>query len=774
MIRLMENRGEHGDQDLVLPVNALVNRVGDESCSQAFSPQDPTVGLFVLVAVPGSTREMLTYQLDLHALRSGELDTACSGDAAGGVSVIREARSGSDPKGAFVRVNVRGREKVGIVWDCVERPSFACKDVLGSIWGQPVLPAQLGNLLEWVSRYYLCPVPRLIKLCAPGPVWKSADDEKRGGRLEHGLSSEGVSLRGEMALPDARRPALALEQQQAVDDIFEHHRSGRAATLLQGVTGSGKTEVYLAAAERVLAQGKNVLILVPEIALTPQMTARFRQAFGSQLAVLHSGVTTRESEREWYRVIGGQARVVLGVRRGIFAPLNTIGLIVVDEEHDSSYKADDFPCFHARDVAVKRAQIEGAVCVLGSASPSLESMHNAREGRYGYCVLKGRHKGALPQIEVIDSRLFYKGLKKVRDAERSTGFSFQGQVILPQILRELGRVCAMGQQAIVIVNRRGYANFSICLDCGHAQTCPHCDVTTTLHKKETREVCHHCGYQGPAPSRCGACAGGRLESRGFGTQMIESELRQNLPELSFERLDRDVLTSSTRLRSLLERFRCGEIQALVGTQILSKGHDFPKVSLVCVLHLEDSLFLPDFRSSERTYQLLLQSAGRAGRGEWPGRVLVQSLQPDHPVLQSVVQAKSDTFYANELSLRKMAGLPPFCRQILIELSNADEDILSEDAHALRRLLDNHLASSSLRGQMRENAQPPGAAGSLRAVRVVGPHPAPVERIRGHWRCQILMSFARMMHPLQLVPEVLHAERFRKSELRLDVDPHRFL
>lgn len=752
----MQHLDEHSEQEALLP-----------------SDSSAGCGQFVLVAVPGSTREMLTYQLEPHGLQSKDSIPSSSADGDHDESEVWAEQNAPHPEGAFVRINVRGREKVGIVWECVERPSFNCKDVAGSLWGQPVLPPQLRNLLEWISRYYLCPVPRLIKLCAPGSVWKSADDEKRGERLKPSLSSEGLVLRGEMAAPDARRPDLAPEQRQAVDNIFENHRSGRSATLLEGVTGSGKTEVYLAVAERVLGQGHNVLILVPEIALTPQMTARFRQAFGSQLAVLHSGVTTREAEREWYRVIGGQARVVLGVRRGIFAPLSKIGLIVVDEEHDSSYKADDFPCFHARDVAVKRAQIEGAICLLGSASPSLESMHNARENRYGYCVLKGRHKGALPQIEVLDSRLFYKGLKKVRNAERSTGFSFQGQVILPQILRELGRVCALGQQAIVIVNRRGYANFSVCLDCGHAQTCPHCDVTTTLHKKETRQICHHCGYQGPAPVRCGSCAGVRLESRGFGTQMIESEIRHNLPHLSFERLDRDVLTSSTRLRSLLEHFRAGEIHALVGTQILSKGHDFPKVSLVCVLHLEDSLFLPDFRSSERTFQLLLQSAGRAGRGEWPGRVLVQSLLPDHPVLQSVVQGKTDAFYANELSLRRMAGLPPFCRQILIELSNADEDVLSNDARALRRLLDHHLTTCRPRHPA-EQVPRGGAAGSVQAARVVGPHPAPVERIRGLWRCQILLSFARLMHPQQLVPAVLHAERFRKSGLRVDVDPYRFL
>jgi primosomal protein N' (replication factor Y) len=720
---------------------------------------------FVQVAVPGSTRQMLTYQIHPQTLARSFFEDSED------VSAVQTA---VDPTGAFVRVNIRGREKVGVVWQTVSRPAFACKEVSGPLWGSPVLPFELRTLLEWASRYYLCPVPRLIHLCAPGPVWKSLEDERRGRRMAPSTSSDGLSLRGELSPADGVRPALAPEQTAAVEAIFNHQSKGAVATLLQGVTGSGKTEVYLAVAERVLAHGQSVLILVPEIALTPQMTARFRQVFGGRLAVLHSGVTTRESEREWYRVASGQAQVVLGVRRGVFAPLRRIGLIVVDEEHDSSYKADDFPCFHARDVAVKRAQIEGALCVLGSASPSLESIHNAREGRYGLCVLKGRHKGDLPQIEVLDSRHFYKGLQKVRDAERSTGFSFQGQVILPQILRELGRVCASGQQAIIIVNRRGYASFAICLDCGHAQTCPHCDVTTTLHKNETLEVCHHCGHQGPASRSCGSCGGLRLESRGFGTQMIESEIRKHLPELKFERLDRDVLTSSTRLKGLLERFRMGEIQALVGTQILSKGHDFPKVSLVCVLHLEDSLFLPDFRSSERTYQLLLQSAGRAGRGEWPGRVLVQSLQPDHAVLQSVVQGKGEAFFRNELSLRQMAGLPPFCRQILIELSNSDDELLSEDALTLRRLLDQHVAN--MKFAQSENPGVVSESGRSRRVpvRILGPHPAPVERIRSQWRCQILMSFPRGVHPLHLVPEILHSERFRKSQLRIDVDPHRFL
>lgn len=690
--------------------------------------------------------------------------------------------------GSLVEVDVRGRAKVGVVVAGTPQPSYACKPILRSIWAQPCLPEALLKLLLWVSQYYLCPLPRLIHLCAPSAIWKAGAEAQRIKRYKSAAlpgqeqPQLAAKLRGERIYGD-NALTLAPEQNAAVGVILrgepgENPADGAgggsagpkiefATTLLEGVTGSGKTEVYLACAKAVLAAGRSVLVLVPEIALTPQMTMRFRAHFGADLAVVHSGLTAAEVEREWYRIALGQARIVLGVRRGVFAPLKSIGLIIVDEEHDASYKSDDYPCVHSRDVAIKRAQLEGALCVLGSASPSLESNLNAERGAYRHVTLHRRQRGARPQIEIFDSRPFFRSFRSAesaklrtrseRNLERSTDLNFQKAIIMPQILHEIAECKNRGEQSMIIVNRRGFANFALCLACGQAQKCPHCEVTTTLHKAGTLEICHHCGFKVNARTHCSSCNSADLESRGFGTQMVEREISQALPKLRLERLDRDIMTSPTRLSELLNRFRAGESDALIGTQILSKGHDFPRVSLVAILHLEDSLFLPDFRSAERTFQLLLQSAGRAGRGEVPGRVVVQSLQPEHPVLLAVRSDQSEKFYRDEISLRRMAGLPPFVRQVLLLLENRDEVALSRDAYALKRAIDEHLRQS----------QDP-------AIRLIGPHPAPVERLGGQFRAQIILCLPKTILPRKVLPVAILGERFGTSRFRIDVDPQNFM
>ena len=714
--------------------------------------------IFVEIAVPSSSPGLLTYE-----------------------STLSSAMTNITSPGSIVEVDVRGRPKVGVVIARTEPPTYACKPILKAIWGQPTIPDSLLKLMLWVSQYYLCPLPRLIHLCAPGAIWKAAADTKRAKRYKSdALPGQeppqlGVKLRGERSYGDGAL-TLASEQHAAVSVILRGDDAPSidadhpakiefATTLLEGVTGSGKTEVYLACAKAVLAMGRSVLVLVPEIALTPQMTMRFRAHFGQDLAVIHSGLTTAEVEREWYRIALGQARIVLGVRRGVFAPLQSIGLIIVDEEHDASYKSDDYPCVHSRDVAIKRAQLEGSLCILGSASPSLESHINVQRGLYRHVTLHRRQRGAQPQIEIFDSRPFFRSFKstesntktRTRSVERSTDLSFQNAIILPQILNEISACKNRGEQSMIIVNRRGFANFALCLSCGQAQKCPHCEVTTTLHKAGTLEICHHCGFKVAARTNCVSCNSTHLESRGFGTQMVEREIAQALPELKLDRLDRDIMTSPTRLSELLNRFRAGESDALIGTQILSKGHDFPRVSLVAILHLEDSLFLPDFRSSERTFQLLLQSAGRAGRGDVPGRVVVQSLQPEHPVLLAVRSHQSEKFYRDETSLRRMAGLPPFVRQVLLLLENRDEVALSRDAYSLKRTIDEHLRQSQ-----------------ESAVRLIGPHPAPVERLGGQFRAQIILCLPKTTLPRMAVPAAILGERFGTSGFRIDVDPQNFM
>lgn len=774
-------------------------RAGGPSSQSSAAKTQPDYTAFVEVAIASSSPQLLTY-----GWRSGsnakhptpgldkpkgakeplQPELTLEGQEPGS-----QAPGGPQP-GLFVLVNVSGKDRVGVVIRTVAKPEFACKPVVSTLCRAPALPASLLGLLFWVAQYYLCPLPRLIHVVAPGRIWKAerdasrwqrwqkiagtGDDNTQAGPFKLLAGERLASPTGELRLsPDQLRAvasivAPAREHDGAEVQLKPRFEPGFRTVLLEGVTGSGKTEVYLAAAKACREAGLTVLVLVPEIALTPQMTERFRAHFGSDLAVLHSGLTEAETEREWYRMALQDAGIVLGVRRGVFVPLSRIGLIVVDEEHDASYKTDEYPSVHARDVAIKRAQLEGAVCILGSASPSLESYANVKRGTYSHILLPRRARGLPPQIEIIDSKAFFTGLQRAssrrrRDAggDRSSGINFVGPIIVPQIIAELSACQRRGEQSMVIVNRRGFANFALCLSCGHAQNCPNCEVTTTLHSGGTTEICHHCGYRAAARTSCGSCSSDRLETRGFGTQRVQAELAEVLPQLSTARLDRDVMTSPTRLADLLNGFRDGSFQCLIGTQILSKGHDFPRVSVVVVLHLEDALFLPDFRSAERTYQLLLQSAGRAGRAELPGRVLVQSLQHEHPVLAAVTSGQAARFYDGEMNLRRMAGLPPFARQVLFGLEHRDENTLSRDAFLLAQRLRDCCSANQTPGQDRR-------------LSLVGPFPAPIERRGGLLRAQIVLTMSRELTPYRVVPPDLLGERFGSCRLRLDVDPHNFM
>ncbi|MCA2960733.1 MAG: primosomal protein N', partial [Silvanigrellales bacterium] len=614
---------------------------------QAAPAEDPTAprGVstrFGLFAVGNSTGQALTYALPAELADTLKPGTLCE-------------------------VPVRGSRKVALYLEPCEKPTFPCQPVLGLLAHTVPLPAPLLALVRWVGRYYLAPEGRAGTLAAPGFVWNAGKSEARAKRFGRIVEKQGQlnlqsGIRGEReprAFGEGVTFVLSEAQEVAKTAILD---ATPPVTCLCGVTGSGKTEVYLSAAASVLKGGRTVLVLVPEIALTPQMSGRFRKVFGDLLAILHSGLTAVEYEREWFRVLHGQARVVLGVRSAVFAPLANIGLIVVDEEHDQSYKTDEFPCYNARDVAVKRAALEHAACVLGSATPSLETWANAKAGRYGLARLEARFQEGALEVDIIDARLYFpnaskrgakrgahasavrsgsgfdggeRGVPAVREDEggrASSLVAFAGKSVTPPVFDALAAAKARGEQAMIIVNRRGYANYALCRGCGESLRCPHCSVTTTLHDFGRTELCHYCGFTRPALPSCPKCGSVDLEKMGTGTQNIEAEIREVLRDFRLARLDRDVLTSNTRLTGLLADFREGRLDGLVGTQILSKGHDFPKVSLVVMLHVEDALLLPDFRSSERTYQLVAQSAGRAGRAGLPGKVLVQSLSPQLQVV----------------------------------------------------------------------------------------------------------------------------------------------
>jgi primosomal protein N' (replication factor Y) len=657
-------------------------------------------------------------------------------------------------RGTLCALPVLGRKLVGVFLDWCDKPLFECRPVESVIDDCPPLKPKLLDLLSWVAAYYCAPLGRTIHLAGPGFLWSLEAHAKRRKRAEK---------RARRNRPDPEHQARPLkvltpEQQSAVAAV-ESSEAGQT-TLLQGVTGSGKTEVYLHLVAQALSSGKRALVLVPEIALTPQMCDRFRVHFPEQLAVLHSGLTAVEYEREWFRVAGGEAGVVLGVRSAVFAPLENIGLIIVDEEHEQSYKCDEFPCYQARDVAVKRARTENARCLLGSATPSLETFLNAERSRYARVHLQTRHSRLSNRTELFQFRPKIHSTGGLgRGVVKSSQFSFTGPVMAQGVVELIADTHARGEQSMVILNRRGFAQFVLCGDCGEALKCPNCSVSTTLHSRGSRELCHYCGFSRPTLTECTACRSSKLVHMGLGTQNLEQELSERIQGLVVDRLDRDVLTSHSRLSEILAKFRSGETHCLVGTQMLSKGHDFPKVTLVVVLNVEDGLFVPDYRSAERTFQLLCQAAGRTGRGQIAGVVAVQSLGANHPVIHLALEGAVDRFLADELQMRQLGWHPPVCRQILIEMQHANENLLMQQATGVQKEL-----AEIWQAQKFTPAD----------VRLTGPMPAVLSKLRGVHRVQLVISARREIHPARLVPPELSTRKELQHIMRVDVDPFSFL
>ncbi len=568
---------------------------------------------------------------------------------------------------------------------------------------------------------------------------------KNSSAAARALARRGIlSLRPElpeMAIEPPRSPHLLNPHQQAAFDTIRGAIEARAfrAFLLQGVTGSGKTEVYLRAIDYALALGRGALLLVPEIALTPAVAGQFFHRFGERVAILHSAFGDAERAAQWRRIRSGEAGIVVGTRSGVFAPVAELGLVIVDEEHDQSYKQEETPRYNGRDVAVLRARAARACVVLGSATPSMESRYNAERGKYTLLRLPERiERRPLPEVELIDMRVEFVDTRKQSTFSR-------------RLLEEIGARLESGEQTMVLLNRRGFSSFVACRSCGARIECPNCAVTLTYHRRDQRLLCHYCNHAERVPSKCPACGSEHIYFLGVGSERVEEELHRQFPRARIARMDRDTVTGKRGYETILAGFRDRSYDILVGTQMIAKGHDIPNVTLVGVVSADVGLGMPDFRAAERTFQLLTQAAGRAGRGELPGRVLIQTINPDHYAVRFAAAQDYELFYEKELQFRRVMRYPPFSAlaNVLVRSPNqADALRMSGELGALLQPVPEH-------------------------VKVLGPAEAPVPRLKSEYRYQLLLKAAgrkRLKETLDRLQRYAQEQKWPATSLVIDVDP----
>ncbi|MEA9747292.1 primosomal protein N' [Xanthomonas campestris pv. raphani] len=705
---------------------------------------------------------------------------------------------GPDRVGCRVRVPFGPRELIGVVVERGQQPSAeGLRAALDWCDHTPLLVDELARSLHWLARYTHAPLGEAQASALPGPLRRGeplADTHAWAWQLTEAGRTGAGSLRAgsrpallaalllagplteeplEQQLPQWREaarnlakrgyaervavaadtlparpgtgPQLNDEQQAATDAI--RAGSGFATYLLDGVTGSGKTEVYLQAIADCLAAGKQALVLVPEIGLTPQTLGRFRARLGVPVHALHSGLSDGERARVWAAAWRGEAKLIVGTRSAVFTPLPNAGLIVIDEEHDGSYKQQDGIRYHARDFALVRGKALDVPVILGSATPSLESLHNAYSGRYRHLRLSRRAGDARPpRVRVLD----------VRKRPLKDGLS-------PEVLAGIGATLARGEQVLVFKNRRGYAPVLLCHDCGWTAACQRCSTPLhqtpmTVHAGGRRLQCHHCGARQPAPLACPACASLALQPQGIGTERLEERLVEAFPEAPVVRIDRSTTQRRDALETQLARLGT-DAGILVGTQILAKGHDLPRLTMVVVVGIDEGLFSADFRAAEKLAQQLIQVAGRAGRADRPGEVWLQTHHPEHPLLQTLVNGGYHAFADAELQQREAAGFPPFAHLALFRAEAKDVAAANQFLIAVRALV---------------GAQTPAPSPALAPVECYGPMPAPMPRRAGFQRTQLLLSAAQrsaLHRVLDAQMPAIHAlPQARRVRWSLDVDP----
>ncbi len=722
--------------------------------------------------------------------------------------LVPEALSERVGVGSRVRVPFREKSALATVVAVLDHSEAkGLRPVEAVVGDAPTLSEELLDLARWISAYYCCPIEAVMRSLLPQVIrraevgWKkqlfvqpagkidSEEVEKlrrraprqaellealsrletpiRAADLLRQTSLDNQTLRAlvKRGLAELREEAVVRdphadeqfvatsnlvlnpEQLLALKEITQALDLPESASpiLLHGVTGSGKTEIYLQAIRAALERGRSAIVLVPEISLTPQTVERFKGRFAEAqdaVAVLHSHLSQGERHDEWHKIHSGRARIAIGPRSAVFAPLKNLGLIVVDEEHENTYKQEEAPRYHARDVAVVRAKIEKCVVILGSATPSLESYHNATTGKYRLATLTQRiDEKQMPLMRIVD-------LRQERRKEKAAA-------ILSEKLRAaIADRLEKSEQTILFLNRRGFSTSLLCSNCGEARDCPNCSVALTFHRHMARLSCHLCGHTAAVPKKCPACGKDALIYAGFGTEKVESTVSHIFPKATVRRMDADSMTRKEAYRETLRSFRTGKIDILVGTQMIAKGLHFPNVTLVGIINADLSLHLPDFRAGERTFQLLTQVAGRAGRGETPGEVFVQTYTPFSPSIQFARHHDFAGYFQQELEFRERCDFPPFKHAILITVRSAHEGRAKLSAETLVRRLKESLGSEFILGDAT---------------------PAPLEKLQGQFRFHILIRGEAIMRLSRLVRETLDKLPFPEDvTVAVDVDPYQLL
>ncbi len=642
--------------------------------------------------------------------------------------------------GSIVEISFNKRITHGFIIGFPEKTSVnisSIKKIRRILNDEPFFDESTLKFFKWLSSYYCYPLGEVISSAFPERYWNLSELQKKRA-IE--LSTDNFFLEKQSVFNNEFSKSIVLtkEQSLAVSRIMTSFQ--KRPILLHGVTGSGKTEVYMAIIEKVIKNGNTAIVLVPEISLTPQLVSRFWARFPKMLSVIHSNLTPQESYVHWRRIKSGQAQIVIGARSAVFSPLSKIGVIIVDEEHDNSYKQEDGFRYHARDVAVLRAKLNNAIVVLGSATPSLESYRNSLIGKYELIELKERvFSRPLPKAIFVDLREKDVSLPKINWLSKL-------------LAKKIENTIKENQQVLLYLNKLGFAHFIYCYDCGNTFKCRNCDVSLTYYLNPSILKCHYCSMEMRPPSLCPKCGGMNIKTVGLGTERIEKDLKSLFPEMRIIRLDRSVVKTSKQLQETIKTISEHRCDIIIGTQMVIKGHDFPLISLVGIIMADASLNIPDFRSYERTFQIITQVSGRAGRGNLRGEVVIQTLNPNQYILKAAAENRISDFYASELHSRKKSNFPPFSRIVLLGFQNQNASKVEQWAIDVTMKIREFIKESKLH------------------CNVMGPSIAPIAKLANKYRWHCLIVGSVQKHIRQTISYAKNYAAIKKIPIIIDVDP----